>query len=169
MHVASLQVDEEDAEERAQLRRKQIEAANKMLYDDTDRPKALHSRLLLSDVMQERVVQMDYAKQIKSLKRAQHDAFLVQQAARLKVILRIQLAMQHTLQSCWAHLGGCVFADKTVSVGEAAPLGQPYTYIEAGHLTMTHVLKTAKSAVDCCTAVLLRRLLNKQQGHACSH
>lgn len=80
-----LQIDEEDAEERAELRRKQIEAANKMLYDDTDRPKAFHSKLLLSDVMQERVVQMDYAKQIKSLKRAQDDAFLVQQAARLKV------------------------------------------------------------------------------------
>lgn len=80
-----LQIDEQDAEERAQLRRKQIEAANKMLYDDTDRPKALHSRLLLSDVMQERVVQADYAKHIKALKRQQDDAFLVQQAARLQV------------------------------------------------------------------------------------
>lgn len=57
-----------------------------MLYDDTDRPKALHSRLLLSDVMQERVVQMDYSKQIKALKRQQDEAFLVQQAARLKVL-----------------------------------------------------------------------------------
>lgn len=83
-HAHAVQIDEADAEERAQLRRKQIEAANKMLYDDTDRPKALHSRLLLSDVMQERVVQMDYAKQIKSLKRQQDDAFLVQQAARLQ-------------------------------------------------------------------------------------
>ena len=56
-----------------------------MLYDDTDRPKALHSRLLLSDVMQERVVQLDYAKQIKALKLQQDQAFLVQQALRLKV------------------------------------------------------------------------------------
>ena len=60
-----------------------------MLYDDTDRPKALHSRLLLSDVMQERVVQADYAKHIKALKRQQDDAFLVQQAARLKVHLTL--------------------------------------------------------------------------------
>lgn len=82
-----LQTDEQDAEERAELRRKQIEAANKMLYDDTDRPKKLHSKMLLSDVMQERVAQMDYAQQIKALKHNQDTAFLVQQAARLKVIL----------------------------------------------------------------------------------
>jgi len=82
---AGLQIDEQDAEERAELRRRQIESANKMLYDDTDRPKALHSKLLLSDVMHERVAQMDYAQQIKALKRQQDDAFLVQQAARLKV------------------------------------------------------------------------------------
>ena len=79
------QIDEQDAEERAQLRRKQIASANKMLYDDTDRPKALHSKLLLSDVMHERVRQMEYAQQIKALKQQQHDAFLVQQAAQLKV------------------------------------------------------------------------------------
>lgn len=80
-----LQIDEQDAEERTELRRRQIEAANKMLYDDTDRPKKLHSKMLLSDVTQERVAQMDYAKQIKALKRHQDEAFLVQQTARLKV------------------------------------------------------------------------------------
>lgn len=83
---SSLQIDEQDAEERAELRRKQIEAANKMLYDDTDRPKKLHSKMLLSDVMQERVAQMDYAQQIKALKQRQDTAFLVQQTARLKVM-----------------------------------------------------------------------------------
>lgn len=99
-----LQIDEQDAEERAELRRKQIESANKMLYDDTDRPKALHSKMLLSDVMQERVVQMDYAHQIKALKRQQDDAFLVQQTARLKV--RDSGCCHHTAHyvSCYAHV-----------------------------------------------------------------
>lgn len=82
-----MQIDEQDAEERAELRRRQIDSANKMLYDDTDRPKALHSKMLLSDVMHERVAQMDYAQQIKALKRQQDDLFLLQQAARLKVTL----------------------------------------------------------------------------------
>ena len=86
--LASLvQIDEQDAEEKAELRRKQIEAANKMLYNDTDRPKKLHSKMLLSDVMHERVAQMGYAQQIKALKHSQDTAFLVQQAARLKVII----------------------------------------------------------------------------------
>ena len=85
-HASLLQIDEQDAKERAELRRKQIEAANKMLYDDTDRPKKLHSKMLLSDVLQERVAQMGYVQQIKALKHNQDAAFLVQQAARLKVI-----------------------------------------------------------------------------------
>ncbi len=89
-----MQIDEQDAEERAELRRRQIESANKMLYDDTDRPKALHSKMLLSDVMHERVAQMDYAQQIKALKRQQDDAFLLQQAACLKVTLASCLTMQ---------------------------------------------------------------------------
>ena len=84
--ASPVQIDEQDAEERAELRRKQIEAANKMLYDDTDRPKKLHSKMLLSDVMQERAAQMGYAQQIKALKHNQDTAFLVQQAARLKVM-----------------------------------------------------------------------------------
>lgn len=84
--ASAVQIDEQDAEERAELRRKQIESANKMLYDDTDRPKKLHSKMLLSDVMQERVAQMDYAQQIKALKQKQDADFLVQQTARLKVI-----------------------------------------------------------------------------------
>ncbi|DBA90152.1 hypothetical protein WJX77_003574 [Trebouxia sp. C0004] len=85
-------IDEQDAEERTELRRRQIESANKMLYDDTDRPKALHSKMLLSDVMHERVAQMDYAQQIKALKRQQDDAFLLQQAARLKAQEEAELA-----------------------------------------------------------------------------
>lgn len=91
-----VQIDEQDAEERAELRRKQIEAANKMLYDDTDRPKKLHSKMLLSDVMHERVAQMGYAQQIKALKHKQDAAFLVQQAARLKV-MELKLTSSHSL------------------------------------------------------------------------
>ena len=112
-----LQIDEQDAEERAELRRRQIEAANKMLYDDTDRPKKLHSKMLLSDVMQERVAQMDYAKQIKALKRHQHEAFLVQQAARLKVHVfswlkdvALLLPLHHELVALQHQ---CVFAFKS--------------------------------------------------------
>lgn len=50
-----------DAEEEAlqkEKRRLAIERANKILYDETDRVKALHSRLMLSDVLKEREAQI---------------------------------------------------------------------------------------------------------------
>ena len=102
-----LQIDEQDAEERAELRRKQIDSANKMLYDDTDRPKALHSKMLLSDFMHERIAQMDYAQQIKALKKQQDDAFLVQQAARLKVWC-LKVNIYHHAYICHACQSACV-------------------------------------------------------------
>ena len=47
------QVEEEALQ--GEKRRLAIERANKMLYDSTDRVKALHSKLLMTDVLQERV------------------------------------------------------------------------------------------------------------------
>ena len=80
-----VQLDEIEAEERAERRRIQIEAANKMLYEDADKPKAFRSKLLLSDVMQEQAAQREYAAQIKALRRQQDEAFLKQLWAGLKV------------------------------------------------------------------------------------
>lgn len=47
------QIDRQEAELRAEQRRIQIERANKMLFDETDRVKGFHSKMLLSDVMKE--------------------------------------------------------------------------------------------------------------------
>ena len=80
-----VQLDEIEAEERAERRRIQIEAANKMLYEDADKPKAFRSKLLLSDVMQEQAAQREYAAQIKALRRQQDEEFLKQMWAGLKV------------------------------------------------------------------------------------
>ena len=81
----AVQLDEIEAEERAERRRIQIEAANKMLYEDADKPKAFRSKLLLSDVMQEQAAQREYAAQIKALRRQQDEEFLRQMWAGLKV------------------------------------------------------------------------------------
>ena len=53
------EIDREEAALQAEKRRLAIERANKMLYDSTDRVKALHSKLMLADVMQERGLQLD--------------------------------------------------------------------------------------------------------------
>ena len=46
------QIDRQEALIKAENRRIQIERANKMLYDETDRVKSFHCKLLLSDVIQ---------------------------------------------------------------------------------------------------------------------
>lgn len=47
-------IDREEAAIAGEKRRMAIERANKMLYDDSDKVKAFHSNLLLSDVLKER-------------------------------------------------------------------------------------------------------------------
>lgn len=46
----ALQADRQEALVKAEQRRMAIERANKMLFDDTDDIKALHGKLLLSEV-----------------------------------------------------------------------------------------------------------------------
>lgn len=46
----TLQADRQEALVKAEQRRMAIERANKMLFDDTDDVKALHSKLQLSEV-----------------------------------------------------------------------------------------------------------------------
>ena len=53
------EIDREEEALQAEKRRLAIERANKMLYDSTDRVKALHSKLLLTDVLQERELQLE--------------------------------------------------------------------------------------------------------------
>ena len=57
-------LDREEASIRATQRQAQIMRANKMLYDQTDRVKSFNSSLLLSDVLQERDLQIDLKKRV---------------------------------------------------------------------------------------------------------
>lgn len=45
-----IQADRQEALVKAEQRRMAVERANKMLFDDTDDVRALHSKLLLSEV-----------------------------------------------------------------------------------------------------------------------
>ena len=81
------QIDRMEAEEAAERRRLQVEAANRMLFSDNDRVRALHSRLLLSEVLVERQRQMAHAAGIRALEAASEQDWLQRQAAALKVSL----------------------------------------------------------------------------------
>lgn len=80
-----MQIDRIEAAEAAERRRQQVEAANRMLFSDDDRVRALHSRLLLSEVLVERQRQMAHAAGIRALEAANEQEWLVRQAAALKV------------------------------------------------------------------------------------
>lgn len=84
------QVDRDEAELRAEARRIQIERANKILFDETDRVKGFHSKLLLSDVMKENEGQVVQKKGMAVLRRAQEAAFVEQQRQALEVGLCLQ-------------------------------------------------------------------------------
>ena len=71
-------LDREEASIRATQRQAQIMRANKMLYDQTDRVKSFNSSLLLSDVLQERDLQIDLKKRVEEV-RDRHEAALVKE------------------------------------------------------------------------------------------
>ena len=69
-------MDKQEAERRAELRRQHIARANKKLFDDTDRIKAFHSRLLLSEVLHEREAQIEYKKEMSKLHARREKVFV---------------------------------------------------------------------------------------------
>jgi hypothetical protein len=63
------EVDRQEAKIKAEARQLQIERANKMLYDETDKVKSFHSALLLSDVLKEREHQIAYKGAVQTIKK----------------------------------------------------------------------------------------------------
>jgi hypothetical protein len=88
------QIDRQEALIKAENRRLQIERANKMLYDETDRVKTFHSALMMSDVMQERENQIRYKAKLKQVVQRQDDEFHRNQMEALAVssVVCLQLA-----------------------------------------------------------------------------
>lgn len=95
---ARLLIDAEEAELRRQKRRGLIERANKRLYDETDRAKSFHSRLLLSDVLKEREAQIAYKAEVTRREREREERFAMQQRQQLEV------AEQKELEAAQARL-----------------------------------------------------------------
>ena len=79
------QVDAMEAALKAEQRQLQIERANKMLYDETDKVKAFHSSLLLSDVLQERENQIAYKQARQTVKKRHEAEFVRKQKEALEI------------------------------------------------------------------------------------
>ncbi|CAK4119674.1 unnamed protein product [Aphanomyces euteiches] len=61
-----LKIDEEELRLQKELRTKQIERANRLLYEQTDRMKTLRSKELLADVLQDREYQIHEKQAVKA-------------------------------------------------------------------------------------------------------
>eukprot|EP00798_Chlamydomonas_sp_ICE-L_P002204 gene2204-33764_t len=99
-----VEVDRGEAEMRAESRRMQIERANKILFDETDRVKGFHSAMLVSDVVHENNALVGYKRQVDVLKKAQEAAFVEQQKqaqemAEAAELRRFEVQRQKALQT----------------------------------------------------------------------
>mmetsp|Transcript_34872 Transcript_34872/g.62719 ORF Transcript_34872/g.62719 Transcript_34872/m.62719 type:complete len:460 (-) Transcript_34872:166-1545(-) len=86
-----VEIDRQEAELRAEQRRIQIERANNVIFNETDKVKAFHSKMLLSDVLRENENQIALKKQVDILKRAQEQAFVEQQRQALELAETLEL------------------------------------------------------------------------------
>merc|ERR1712060_664847 len=77
-------IDREEEALQAEKRRLAIERANKMLYDSTDRVKALHSKLLLTDVLQERERQIELKSSITQRARVDEERWYQKQQEAIR-------------------------------------------------------------------------------------
>ncbi|XRB22153.1 trichohyalin-plectin-homology domain-containing protein [Pseudoscourfieldia marina] len=84
-------MDRKNAIVKAEQRRMQLERSNKMLFDETDRVKAFHGTLLLSDVLQEREAQLKYKQYTKEITQRQERAFVKQQKEALEIAEEMEL------------------------------------------------------------------------------
>lgn len=115
MQRPAMQVDKQEAELRAEQRRLQIERANKILFDESDRVRSFHSQLQKADVIQENEALIDFKKQIGVLRKAQEAAFVEQQ----KQALEVRGQGNWCTQGCFQPAGG-VFHSLSSAVVPAA-------------------------------------------------
>uniref|UniRef100_A0A6S8NDH6 Trichohyalin-plectin-homology domain-containing protein n=2 Tax=Dunaliella tertiolecta TaxID=3047 RepID=A0A6S8NDH6_DUNTE len=86
-----IEADALEATLQAENRRVQIERANKVLFDETDKVKTLHGKMLESDAIKENEALVAYKKQIAVLRKAQDAAFVEQQRQALEAADAVEL------------------------------------------------------------------------------
>lgn len=80
-----IETDRREAELRAEQRRTQIERANKILFDETDRVRTFHSKLFQCDIIKENEALINFKKQMGVLTKAQEAAYVEQQRQAIEL------------------------------------------------------------------------------------
>lgn len=89
-------VDAEEAKIQLDQRKATIDRANKLLYDESDRMKSFHSRMMLCDVLAEREAQVGLKGELKKLEHVREDRFLEMEKQNYRKMLEREMKEKET-------------------------------------------------------------------------
>lgn len=89
-------VDAEEAKIQLDQRRATIDRANKLLYDESDRMKSFHSKMMLCDVLAEREAQVNLKEELKKLEQIREDRFLEMEKQNYRKMLEREMKERET-------------------------------------------------------------------------
>jgi len=89
-------VDAEEAKIQLDQRRSTIDRANKLLYDESDRMKSFHSKMMLCDVLAEREAQISLKEELKKLEQIREDRFLEMEKQNYRKMLEREMKEKET-------------------------------------------------------------------------
>merc|ERR1719313_2160556 len=89
-------VDAEEAKIQLDQRKATIDRANKLLYDESDRMKSFHSKMMVCDVLAEREAQVALKDELKKLEHVREDRFLAMEKQNYRKMLEREMKEKET-------------------------------------------------------------------------
>merc|ERR1719502_2440071 len=89
-------VDAEEAKIQLEQRKKTIDRANKLLYDESDRMKSFHSKMMVCDVLAEREAQVALKDELKKLEHVREDRHLEMEKQNYRKMLEREMKEKET-------------------------------------------------------------------------
>jgi len=92
-------IDAEEAKIQLDQRKATIDRANKLLYDESDRMKSFHSKMMMCDVLAEREAQMSLKGELKKLEQIREDRFLEMEKQNYRKMLEREVKEKETKEA----------------------------------------------------------------------
>lgn len=89
--LARQKIDAEEATIQLEQRKHTIDRANKLLYDESDRMKSFHSKMMLCDVLAEREAQVNLKDELNKLEQIREERFLEMERQNYRKMLQREL------------------------------------------------------------------------------
>merc|ERR1712203_922643 len=89
-------IDAEEAKIQMGQRKATIDRANKLLYDESDRMKSFHSKMMMCDVLAEREAQLSLKGELRKLEQIREDRFLEMEKQNYRKMLEREMKEKET-------------------------------------------------------------------------